>query len=82
MGHNFGMSHDFNGKNEGRGCTGIMDYGEAEDVWSQCARDDFRSHYELYVASKGKHCMKGNRNLTASFVWVRKARIKQERTSR
>ncbi len=60
MGHNMGLSHDFASKNAGRGCNGIMDYGNSDDVWSQCSREDFVANYELVTMARGGgHCMEG-----------------------
>jgi hypothetical protein len=59
MGHNMGMSHDFSPKHSGRNCNGIMDYGDSEDAWSECSRDDFRAQYAVQLRTTGKHCMEG-----------------------
>ncbi len=62
MGHNLGMNHDFAGKNAGRGCNGVMNYGDdALDEWSECSRDDFVANYELISMTRGGgHCMEGH----------------------
>jgi hypothetical protein len=52
-----GMSHDFSPKHAGRNCNGIMDYGDSEDAWSECSRDDFRAQYAVQLRTTGKHCM-------------------------
>ena len=59
IGHNMGMSHDFAAKNAGRGCNGVMSYGNSDDIWSQCSIDDFRANYEIVVMNLGQHCMEG-----------------------
>ncbi len=53
------MSHDFDPKNKGRSCSGIMDYGQTPNVWSACSQDDFRAQYISQVTSAGRTCMKG-----------------------
>ena len=53
------MSHDFAMKHKGRNCNGIMDYGNSEDIWSDCSKDDFKANYELVLVKKGQHCMEG-----------------------
>ena len=54
MGHNFGMSHDFDKKHGGHDnkCNGrgIMSYGdhdfwESIKTWSTCSKSDFEHHY-------------------------------------
>jgi len=50
LGHNFGMSHDFDDSHGGQGgpCdnTGIMSYGSTDYTgWSTCSRSDFERHY-------------------------------------
>ena len=50
LGHNFGMSHDFDEKHGGDNgpCNGqgIMSYGSYDfDQWSTCSRSDFEEHY-------------------------------------
>merc|ERR1712088_371228 len=50
LGHNFGMSHDFDNSHGGQGgpCdnTGIMSYGSTDYTgWSTCSRSDFEKHY-------------------------------------
>jgi len=61
LGHNFGMSHDFDEKHGGNGgpCDkkGIMSYGSYDfDQWSKCSKSDFEEHY----ASRkwGNGCLK------------------------
>ena len=60
MGHNFGMSHDFDEKHGGAGgyCDnkGIMSYGSAPTQWSTCSVDDFTGYYEL--RNWGTGCLK------------------------
>ena len=50
LGHNFGMSHDFDKKHGGHSgpCNkkGIMSYGSYDfDQWSTCSKSDFEEHY-------------------------------------
>ena len=50
LGHNFGMSHDFDASHGGQGgpCdnTGIMSYGSTDYTgWSTCSKSDFEKHY-------------------------------------
>ena len=50
LGHNFGMSHDFDDKHGGHSgaCNnkGIMSYGSTDYTgWSECSRSDFEQHY-------------------------------------
>ena len=50
LGHNFGMSHDFDDKHGGHdgACNnkGIMSYGSTDYTgWSECSRSDFEQHY-------------------------------------
>ena len=49
MGHNFGMSHDFDAKHGGDNgaCNGkgIMSYGDAPSKWSSCSVSDFTGYY-------------------------------------
>jgi len=49
MGHNFGMSHDFDEKHGGDAgaCNGqgIMSYGDAPSKWSSCSVNDFTGYY-------------------------------------
>ena len=50
MGHNFGMSHDFDDKHGGTSgaCNGqgIMSYGDYLAQWSDCSVSDFTGYYE------------------------------------
>ena len=57
LGHNFGMSHDFDTKHGGTGnywdstnaCNnqGIMSYGNWDLAkWSNCSVSDFKQHYD------------------------------------
>lgn len=60
MGHNFGMSHDFDNKHGGDNspCNGqgIMSYGDAPAKWSQCSVADFT---EYFVSREwGSRCLK------------------------
>ena len=42
MGHNLGMSHDFNRKDSrGKNCYGYMDYKDDTNYWSRCSVEDF-----------------------------------------
>jgi hypothetical protein len=50
LGHNFGMSHDFDAKHGGHSgpCNGqgIMSYGSYDyDQWSTCSKSDWEEHY-------------------------------------
>jgi len=49
MGHNFGMSHDFDDKHGGDNgvCNGqgIMSYGDAPSKWSDCSVSDFTGYF-------------------------------------
>ena len=49
MGHNLGMSHDFDAKHGGQSSAcngqGIMSYGQAPTEWSPCSVSDFTGHY-------------------------------------
>merc|ERR1712018_384537 len=49
MGHNFGMSHDFDDKHGGDNgaCNGqgIMSYGDAPSKWSSCSVSDFTGYF-------------------------------------
>lgn len=59
MGHNFGMSHDFDKKHGGdnSACNGlgIMSYGDAPAKWSQCSISDFTGYYNL--RKWGERCL-------------------------
>ena len=62
MGHNFGMSHDFDDKHGGKDNTkcdhkGIMSYGNAPMAWSQCSVNDFMGYYNSQ--EWGNTCLKG-----------------------
>ena len=61
MGHNFGMSHDFDDKHGGKGgkCNGqgIMSYGDAPNKWSACSVADFTGYYNS--KKWGDKCLKG-----------------------
>ena len=50
MGHNFGMSHDFDDKHGGTAGAyngqGIMSYGDYLAQWSDCSVSDFTGYYE------------------------------------
>ena len=59
LGHNFGMSHDFDDSHGGKGnsCdnTGIMSYGSTDYTgWSTCSRSDFERHY---ASKKWENCL-------------------------
>lgn len=60
MGHNFGMSHDFDEKHGGdnSACNGegIMSYGDAPAAWSDCSVSDFTGYYESQ--GWGDKCLK------------------------
>ena len=52
LGHNFGMSHDFDKKHGGLNgpCNGkgIMSYGSIDyNQWSSCSKSDWEHHYSL-----------------------------------
>ena len=68
MGHNFGMSHDFDAKHGGDNspCNhqGIMSYGDKLSQWSTCSVNDFTGYYNSM--KWGSTCMKG-RYLSNSF---------------
>merc|ERR1719410_588771 len=49
FGHNLGALHTFDEENEGRGCHGIMSYGQHPDTWSECSRDSWLADYELFL---------------------------------
>ena len=77
MGHNFGMSHDFDAKHGGDNgkCNGkgIMSYGDAPSVWSDCSVADFTGYYNSQ--KWGETCLKGNNNgasLVYKFIQRRK----------
>ena len=61
MGHNFGMSHDFDPKHGGDNgpCNGlgIMSYGDAPSKWSSCSVSDFTGYYN--ANNWGTTCLKG-----------------------
>lgn len=58
LGHNLGMAHDFDPKHSGKGCSGVMDYGDTPDTWSSCSANDFIAHFDSVLMYQGKHCMK------------------------
>ena len=60
MGHNFGMSHDFDKKHGGEDgpCNnkGIMSYGSVDfNQWSACSKSDWEAHYS---AENWQNCLK------------------------
>ena len=61
MGHNFGMSHDFDPKHGGKtgpcNSKGIMSYGDKLERWSSCSVSDFTGYYNS--RNWGNTCMKG-----------------------
>ena len=66
IGHNLGMSHDFNKdgstrKYKGSSCNskGVMSYGEKEADWSQCSKNDFKAFYSLERNMNDKWCLEG-----------------------
>ena len=63
IGHNLGMSHDFDEKHQGKNCDkkGIMSYGDAPTAWSSCSISDFTDYY--LAAKWGEHCMKGKNRI-------------------
>ena len=70
IGHNLGMSHDFNWRHGGTGCAfsstnpcngrGFMSYGNHLSQWSECSVKDLAAHY---AQNKENWCMPGNFNL-------------------
>ena len=77
MGHNFGMSHDFDAKHGGDNgkCNGkgIMSYGDAPSAWSDCSIADFTGYYNSQ--KWGETCLKSNNNGTSlvyKFIQKRK----------
>ena len=63
MGHNFGMSHDFDAKHGGEGgpCDGqgIMSYNNDKPMqWSSCSVSDFTGYYNS--KDWGNTCLKGS----------------------
>ena len=74
LGHNLGMSHDFDSKHGGPGnsCDSgtygnhIMSYGSlnAMSKWSTCSRSDFQA---LYWYRKNNWCMEGK---TATLLLI------------
>ena len=68
MGHNFGMSHDFDAKHGGDAspCNhqGIMSYGDKLNQWSTCSVNDFTGYYNS--KKWGSTCLKG-KYLSNSF---------------
>ena len=60
MGHNFGMSHDFDDKHGGDNgaCNGqgIMSYGDFPSQWSSCSVADFTGYYNS--RDWGNTCLK------------------------
>ena len=64
MGHNMGMLHDFDSEHGGQNgpCNGqgIMSYGSAPNVWSNCSRDDFKALYNSIIGSSDlQWCLDG-----------------------
>ena len=75
MGHNLGMSHDFDDKHAGKGCdgTGFMSYGTHPDQWSPCSKSDLLEHYNevLQYAAQGSSiswCLTSNHNIVCKFI--------------
>ena len=56
MGHNLGMSHDFEEPNKSHGCdtTGWMSYNVRQQQWSTCSKNNFNAHF---TKSKSQWCM-------------------------
>jgi len=69
LGHNVGMSHDFDNKHGGvRGkCDGkgLMSYGRAPDAWSDCSNNDFRAWYQR----QGYYCARTSRMEMEFDAW-------------
>ena len=65
MGHNFGMSHDFDAKHGGDDSVcngqGIMSYGDAPSKWSDCSVSDFTGYYNS--KNWGDTCLLSKSNL-------------------
>ena len=71
MGHNFGMSHDFDNKHGGQGgpCDGhgIMSYNSDKPMkWSDCSVRDFTGYYN--DQKWGATCLKGMLHLSDLFM--------------
>ena len=74
IGHNLGMSHDFNWRHGGTGCAfsstnpcngqGFMSYGNHLSQWSECSVKDLAAHY---VQFKDNWCMPGNFSIFSRF---------------
>ena len=65
IGHNLGMSHDFDPQHGGQNgycdCKGIMSYcNNAPQRWSSCSRNDFKAHYNM---NKGNWCLPSKSSL-------------------
>ena len=73
MGHNFGMSHDFDDKHGGDNgpCDGqgIMSYGSAPLKWSSCSVSDFTGYYNLY--KWGETCLASEYHLAKVSYLIR-----------
>ena len=74
MGHNFGMSHDFDDKHGGTdgACNGqgIMSYGDYLTQWSDCSVSDFTGYYENQLW--GEKCLASkcsSRHITNVFQY-------------
>ena len=70
MGHNFGMSHDFDQKHGGKGgpCDGhgIMSYNSDKPMkWSDCSVRDFTGYYN--ELKWGQTCLKSKLFLSDIF---------------
>ena len=69
MGHNLGMSHDFNDKTpryfkgEDCDCQGLESYCSFPPLkWSECSRNDFLAHFN--AIGESKWCLESKLNLT------------------
>ena len=68
VGHNLGMSHDFDDKHGGQSSAcnqnnHIMAYGSSKEKWSTCSKADFEARY---IQVKNNWCMEGKFNLLFS----------------
>jgi len=69
LGHNVGMSHDFDRKHGGRNgrCDGkgLMSYVRAPDAWSTCSNEDFKAWYNR----QGYYCARTSRMEMEFDAW-------------
>ena len=67
VGHNIGISHDFDKKHGGNGqpnsgssCeknVNIMSYGSKRQKWSECSKKDFAAHYLYITGNNAPWCL-------------------------